>query len=127
MLVELEVEAGRYEAALALLEVLIPWGRSTGELYFMADLLRFKGRCLWARGEHEAAEAVLREALEVARSQAAKSLELKAAVALGGLLRERGRGAEISQFLAPLLAWFTEGLDMPVIMQARALHKEFPG
>ncbi len=127
MLIELQVEAGRYEEALALIDMLIPWGRSIGEVYFMADLLRFKGRCLWARGDRAAAEAVLREAMEVARSQAAKSLELKAAVTLGEILREQGRGAEAPQVLTPLLSWFTEGLNMPVIAQARALLKESPG
>jgi predicted ATPase len=127
MLVELEVDAGRYEAALALLDKLIPWGRATGETYFLPGLLRLKGLCLRARGEYEAAEADLREAMDMAHSQASKALELRAAVTLAELLRERGRGAEIPQFLASLVQWFTEGLNMPDIMRARALLKEFPG
>jgi hypothetical protein len=54
-------------------------------------------------------------------------LELKAALALGELLRERGRLAEARQRLALLLQSFTEGLDMPDIVRARALIGELPG
>ena len=126
MLVELELEAGRHDAALELANELIHWGRPRNEMYVMANLLRLKGLCLRARGEREAAEVSLREAIDVARGQAAKMLELKATVALCELLRERGQGTAIRPLLAPLVQWFTEGLDLPDILQARALLSELP-
>jgi TOMM system kinase/cyclase fusion protein len=124
LLADLDLEAGHIDASLELTEELIRWGRASGEDYMMANLLRLKGLCLRARGEREAAEASLREAIELARTQTAKMLEMKATVGLCELLRERGQKAEIRQHLAPLLQWFTEGLDMPDIVRARALLEE---
>ncbi len=126
LLVELEWETGQHEPALRLAEELIRWGRSSGETYMISQLLRLKGLCLKARGERKAAEASLREAIDVARKQGAKMLELKAAISLSELLKEQGQGAEARQYLAPLLQWFTEGLDMPDILRARALVAELP-
>jgi TOMM system kinase/cyclase fusion protein len=126
MLVELELEAGRHDAALALVAELIGWGETSGETYVMANLLRLKALGLRARGEHQAAEVALLGAIEVARSQGARMLELKAAIALGELLRERGRLTEFRPRLAMLLQSFTEGLDMPDIIRARALIGELP-
>jgi len=127
MLAELELEAGRHGAALEALNELIRWGRSTGETYVMANLLRLRGLCLRARGEHEAAEASLREAIDVARTQTARMMELKATISLYELLQERGQvGAAVRQQLSSLLQDFTEGLDMPDILRARALLDERP-
>jgi ATP/maltotriose-dependent transcriptional regulator MalT len=124
MLAEVELEAGKPEAALATAEELISWGRENAELYVMADLLRIKGLCLRARGQHSEAEAVLREALGTARAQGARMLELRAAIALSELLREQGRPAEARQMLAPLVKEFTEGLDSPELVRAQGLLGE---
>ncbi len=51
LLADLEFEAaGRHDAALETLEGAIRWGRSSGEAYMIAELLRLKGVCLRARG-----------------------------------------------------------------------------
>ncbi|HEX8705122.1 MAG TPA: TOMM system kinase/cyclase fusion protein, partial [Myxococcaceae bacterium] len=63
LLADLERAAGRHDSALEILESAIDWGRSSGELYMMAELLRLKGLCLRARGEAGPAEACLREAI----------------------------------------------------------------
>jgi hypothetical protein len=126
LLLDLELEAGHYDVTLDLAENLIRWGRASQETYMISNLLRIKGLCLRARGEHPAAEASLREAVDVARHQNAKLLELRAAVELCELLQERGRGAEARHLLAPLLQWFTEGFDVPVFLRAQALLRELP-
>jgi len=57
----------------------------------------------------------------VAQRQEAKSWELRAAISLARLLRDRGRAAEARDILAPVYAWFTEGFDTPDLQEARAL------
>jgi predicted ATPase len=60
-------------------------------------------------------------AINVARRQSARSLELRAATSLARLLRAQGRSNEVRSRLAPLLAWFTEGLDTADVKDAKAL------
>jgi predicted ATPase len=84
-----------------------------------AGTLHLKGEALSAQGE--SAESCFRAALDIARAQQAKSLELRAAVSLARLLQEQQRLDEARGLLAPLYGWFTEGLDTPDLKDAKAL------
>jgi tetratricopeptide (TPR) repeat protein len=75
-------------------------------------------------GSEAEAEASLRQALDLARSQKSKSLELRAATSLARLLRKQGRAAEGRDLLAECYAWFTEGFDTPDLQEARELLEE---
>jgi predicted ATPase len=66
----------------------------------------------------------LRRALDVARRQEAKSLELRAAMSLSRLWRQRGKQAEAHALLAPIYGWFTEGFDTADLQEAKALLEE---
>jgi hypothetical protein len=46
-------------------------------------------------------------------------LELRAALSLARLLRDRGQPAEGRQMLAETFDWFTEGWDTPDLQDAR--------
>ncbi|HEX3447492.1 MAG TPA: tetratricopeptide repeat protein [Isosphaeraceae bacterium] len=70
------------------------------------------------------AESYFRRALDVARRQGAKSLELRAALSLARLLRERGRPVESRQLVAEPFGWFTEGWDTPDLQDARTLLED---
>jgi len=70
------------------------------------------------------AEATLRHALEVARHQEAKSLELRAAVSLSRLWQQQGKHTAAHELLAPLYGWFTEGFDTADLQEAKALLEE---
>ena len=72
----------------------------------------------------EEAEAWLQRALDVARSQEAKSLELRAAMSLSRLWQQQGKQAEARVLLAPVYGWFTEGFDTADIQDAKALLEE---
>jgi predicted ATPase len=61
------------------------------------------------------------QALDVARQQQAKSLELRAAMSLARLWRQPGQRAEARALLAPIYAWFSEGFDTTDLQEARAL------
>jgi predicted ATPase len=66
-------------------------------------------------------EACFRDAIEIARRQQAKSLELRAVMSLSRLLERQGRREEACQMLAQVYGWFTEGFDTADLKDARAL------
>jgi predicted ATPase len=59
--------------------------------------------------------------LEVARRQNAKPWELRGAMSLARLRQQQGRPQEAVALLAPILGWFTEGLDTADLKEAKAL------
>jgi predicted ATPase len=67
------------------------------------------------------AEEAFHRALEVARSQQAKSWELRAATSLARLWRSQGRRKEAYDLLASVYGWFSEGFDTKDLKEARAL------
>src|SRR5262252_7390716 len=84
--------------------------RERQELEFCSALgaaLRFvKGQLLLRQGHPEAAEELYRKALSIAKEQAAKLWELRAAASLARLRRDQGRRAEARDLLAPVHGWF---------------------
>ena len=65
-----------------------------------------------------------RRAMDVARCQQAKALELRAAMSLARLWQQQGRQVEASALLAPLYAWFTEGFGTSDLQEATTLLAE---
>ncbi len=70
------------------------------------------------------AETWLQHALDVARRQQAKSLELRAAMSLARLWQQQGKRADARELLAPVYGWFTEGFDTADLQEAKALLEE---
>jgi predicted ATPase len=64
------------------------------------------------------------EALQIARSQQAKSYELRAATSLAKLLQRCGRVEDAHALLAPVYDWFTEGFDTLDLKEAKALLEQ---
>jgi len=67
------------------------------------------------------AEVCLQKALEIARQQEAKSLELRAAMSLSRLWQAQGKTTQARQVLAVVYSWFTEGFDTRDMREARVL------
>jgi predicted ATPase len=67
------------------------------------------------------AEPWFHQALDIARQQQAKSLELRAATSLSRLWQRQGRRTDAYQLLAPIYGWFTEGFDTADLQEAKAL------
>ena len=65
------------------------------------------------------AETCFHQALDVARRQQAKSLELRAAMSLARLWQHQGKRDEAHQLLAEVYGWFTEGFDTADLQEAR--------
>ena len=76
------------------------------------------------QGHSKAAEELYRKALTIADEQDAKLWQLRAAVSLARLGRDRGRYSEAHDILAPVYGWFTEGFDTQDLKDAKALLDE---
>jgi putative tryptophan/tyrosine transport system substrate-binding protein len=89
-----------------------------------AKALGLKARALIFRGAPGGgtdAQSSLDQALTTARSQQARSLELRAAKDLAALWVGQGRRDEALAFLAPIHAWFTEGFGTEDLKEAKVL------
>jgi TOMM system kinase/cyclase fusion protein len=116
---QLEEAAGFVDEALTLVE-------KNDERFSEAGLHQIKGELLLLgpRRDEEQAEVELHRALEIARRQQAKSLELRAAMNLARLWQQQGKRAEAHALLAPIYGWFTEGFDTADLQEAKALLEE---
>jgi predicted ATPase len=97
------------------------------ERWWEAELHRVKGELLLTNSPNtsgEATEACFNQALDIARIQSARSLELRAATSLARLWQEQGKLKEARDLLAPIYDWFTEGFDTPDLKDAKALLDE---
>jgi predicted ATPase len=93
------------------------------ERWWEAEISRLRGVLLLRQlvPQSEEAEAWLQRALDVARRQQAKSLELRAAMSLSRLWQQQGKHAEAYDLLAPVYGWFTEGFDTADLQEAKVL------
>ena len=98
----------------------------TNERWDEAEIYRTAGEFAVSllHADPKVAKSHFRESLTIARRQDAKSNELRAAICLARLWRDQGRQDEARELLAPIFGWFTEGLDMPHLIEAHALLHE---
>ncbi len=107
----------------------------TGERYYEAELYRLKGELTLAQSRvqglassvQKEAEECFQKAIEVARKQQAKSLELRAVMSLSRLWQQQSKKEEARQMLAEVYGWFTEGFDTADLQEAKALLAELEG
>ena len=126
LLAEAHERAGQVDQGLSALAEALDLVEETGERRWEAEILRLRGKLLLGFGKRSShdSEGCLRRAIEVARQQGAKMLELRAATSLASLCRDRGRGAEARDLLAPVYGWFTEGFETPDLQDAKDLLDE---
>ena len=98
----------------------------TNEHDLEAELHRQKGEWLLAHRQSEPTEAELcfDRALAVAQKQDARTWELRAATSLARLWLAQGKRDKARDLLAPIYNWFTEGLDTPILREARVTLEE---
>jgi tetratricopeptide (TPR) repeat protein len=126
------------EEGLAVLAKALALVDKTGERVSEAELYRLKGELVSQSGVRSPesaitdsrplapdpkseAEACFLKAIDIARKQQAKSLELRAATSLARLWQQQGRKEEARQLLAEIYDWFTEGFDTKDLQEAKAL------
>lgn len=133
-------QSGQAAEAFRLLDEALAAADSTGERYYQAELYRLKGEQLLSRATPHAArltvagtgtengspapdsaEGCFNRALEIARQQQALSLELRAAMSLARLYRDRGEQAQARALLGQAYGSFTEGFETVDLREAKAL------
>jgi predicted ATPase len=114
---------GQPEAGLQLLAEALAMVDTTGERHTEAELHRLHGELLLWQAVPDAsqAETCFQQALTVARSQQAKSWELRAGMSLARLWHRQGKREEARKLLTPIYGWFTEGFDTADLQEAKAL------
>ena len=119
-------DLGRFDDACRCIDEAITAVRTTKERWFEAELNRVAGEIALKSPKWDAAkaEAYFERALFVARQQQAKFWELRAAVSLARLCRDRGKPRQARELLAPVYGWFTEGFDTRDLKEAKALLEE---
>lgn len=114
---------GKIEAGLKALTEALAFVENTRVCAHQAELHRLKGELLLRQSpdNQTEAEACFQQALDVARSQQAKSWELRAAVSLARLWQSQDRHRDAYNLLAPIYEWFTEGFDTADLQEAKEL------
>ena len=123
VLAELYADGGHAEEGL---RVLASIAEDDRRAFYAPEVHRIEGELLLRRSEPgtDDAEQCFRRAIELARSRAEKSLELRAATSLARLLGRRGKREEARGALGPVYGWFTEGFDTADLKAAKALLDE---
>jgi predicted ATPase len=126
---------GQYEEGLRLMDEAFELMNQKTMRYYAAEMYRIKGELLLQQFNVQGsrfksdnplseAEACFLKAIEIARSQRAKSWELRAATSLARLWQQQGKRAEAHELLSEVYDWFTEGFDTKDLQEARALLDE---
>ena len=131
LLAEAYSRVSQIEAGLKLLAEAIAVAAKAGERFYEAELYRLNGELLLnAKGKKQdeelSPEACFLKAIEVARRQKAKSLELRAVISLSRLWLKQGKGKAAKGLLTTIYDWFTEGHNTADLKDARALLEQLP-
>ncbi len=139
LLAEAHGKIGRTEEGLAAVAEALDWAHDNGGCYYDAELYRLKGELMLQQFNVQRsmfnvenpqsafcnpqleAEAYFQKAIEIARQQQAKSLELRATTSLARLWQSQGKKAEAHKLLSEVYNWFTEGFDTKDLQEAKAL------
>ena len=129
-------KAGQVDEGLAVLARARTAMEQSGERTYEAEFHRLQGeltldrarrvgrRRQLAGAEMATAEECFQNAIEVARRQRAKSLELRAVMDLSRLWQQQGKRRDAHEMLRVIYDSFTEGFDTPDLRDARALLEE---
>jgi DNA-binding winged helix-turn-helix (wHTH) protein/predicted ATPase len=130
LVAEIRQKLGRPAEALSALNEALVVAQQSGEHYWQAELYRLSGvAALHAeeglgRDATRVAESHFRRAIDIARRQRARWLELRATICLSRLWAERGKRGPARALLAEVYGWFTEGFDVTDLREAKSLLAE---
>ena len=116
-------QMGEVERGLKMLEDSISLAQRLDVRWCEAEFYRVKGMLLLG-DELPGAEDAFEQAIEIARAQGAKTLQLKAAVNLAGLWQVAGKTDQARELVSPVYDWFTEGFETPDLINAKDLLEQ---
>jgi predicted ATPase len=123
LLAELYIDGEDFESARRSLDEASQRVSELDERLLESEILRLRAEICTRTGTEMLDQGVilLNAAIEVARRQDAKSLELRSCVALGKLWWQQDKRQEAHGLLAPVYEWFTEGFDTADLKEAKGL------
>jgi predicted ATPase len=123
LLADVEAGTGNVKSALDVVSEALSDAEQTGQSWFNAELHRTQGELLlqFHPVDTAAAEVALKRAIHVARTQQARSFELRASLSLAKLYQTECRHEAARELLAPVYGWFTEGFDTRDLKEAKGL------
>src|SRR5216683_4041440 len=129
LLAEACMATDRLDDALSALTEALAAADGRENRHYEAEMHRLKGELLLRQDRSNVAKAhsCFERAVQIARKQNAKSLELRATMSLARLLAKSGRRNEARAMLADIYNWFTEGFDTADLIDAKALLVELAG
>jgi tetratricopeptide (TPR) repeat protein len=116
--------AGQVNTGLGLIDEAIEVSANSDDRWFESALYDLRSDLLVAIGNLGEAENGYLRALEIARRQGARMLELRTATHLARLWQSKGKRIEARNLLAPVYGWFTDGFDTADLKDAKALLDE---
>jgi len=116
------LKAGDPQSGMALIDDALARTERTGEMWWRSDVLRLKGDLARALGM-SGREHYL-QALDAARRNGSRSLELRASMSLCRLLEEDGQTHQARASLSHILSQFNEGFETADLRAARVLLKQ---
>ncbi|HEX6479354.1 MAG TPA: BTAD domain-containing putative transcriptional regulator [Ktedonobacteraceae bacterium] len=120
LLAQVYHQAGRVQEGLAAIDEALSEARTHNERWWDAELHRLRGELLLTRGSDASdVEAAFLHAIEIAQSQQARSLELRATMNLARLWNAQHRSNDARHRLQDIYGWFTEGFESPDLQAAR--------
>jgi predicted ATPase len=121
LLAEAYGQAGQPEAGLSVLDEALMLLGATEDFWWKAELYRLKGELLLRVPIPDMPQvtACLHQALDVARLQQAKALELRATLSLSRLWQRQDKMDQARELLTEVYGWFTEGFETPDLQEAR--------
>jgi class 3 adenylate cyclase/predicted ATPase len=131
LIAQASAKIGEPEQGLVLLARALATVERTEERHWEAELYRLKGE-LTLQSKVQGANSPMksevdecfRKAIDIARKQGAKSLELRATTSLARVLASRDCRDEAHTMLAEIYSWFTEGFDTADLKDAKVLLDE---
>src|SRR5262245_49259060 len=114
--------ANRHEKGMEQVNLALATSSEIGDRWCLPRINMIRARILKETCPNvDTAEASLRMAIDIAQSQNAKGLELRAATSLARLWRDQGKPQQACELLTPVYGWFTEGFDTLDLKEAKAL------
>jgi predicted ATPase len=123
LVAQVQLQAGRPDAAAALVQAAIQRVERSNERWFEPEVHRTAGLAHLQLAPHDPsrAERCFECALKAARQKSARLWELRAAIDLASLWLRDGKAAETRDLLAPIYAAFDDGLELPDLARAASL------
>jgi len=117
---------GRTAEATAAVDEALSVAHQSGHHYWEAELHRLSGvlASVSETPPERDAESHFLRAVEIARRQRARTLELRATVGLCRLWVSQGKVVEAYAALTAIYGWFTEGFETPDLRAAKSLLDE---